>query len=137
MRQGSHSGVGDSRGRGISQLDTPPVRSQGTIKAFLSEAWTDSGAVAAGGPATSAAAGCVFAPIAASVARGAVLVAVFSRHQPSVVPAAGGPGLASVGVSVGPGPALPIAYPVVAGTSGLPSYSLCFEQRGVRWADGR
>src|SRR5258708_19533570 len=95
MRQGSHSGVGDSRGRSISQLDTPPARSQGTIKAFLSEAWTDSGAVAAGGPATSASPWCVFAPIAASVARGSVLGDLFSRYQPPVLPAPGRPRLAS------------------------------------------
>src|SRR5258708_19504790 len=117
MGRGSNRGVGAFRGRGISQLDPPPVRSQGTIKAFLSEAWTDSGAVAAGGPATSAAAGCVFAPIAAAVARGAVLVAVFSRHHPSVVPGPGGPRLASLSVSVAPAPPFPPPFPLLPVTA--------------------
>ena len=111
----------------------PPIK----INAFHWEAWTDSGSVAAVCSVTSLAAVRVFAPIAASVAGAGVLAAVFSRHQPSVVPAAGVPGPASVGVSVAPGPASRLAFPVVAGSSGLASHSLCLEQRGVCWAAGR
>jgi len=35
MRQGNHSGVGDSRGRGISQLETPPCAFKSRLRLFF------------------------------------------------------------------------------------------------------
>jgi hypothetical protein len=90
-----------------------------TIKVFLWAAWaTDSGAVAAGAPAASVAAGRVFAPIPESVVGVAVLAAVFSRRLPSVVPIVDAPGPVSAGVSGVPVPAWRLVFPALVGTSG-------------------
>jgi hypothetical protein len=89
-----------------------------TIKVFLWAAWaTDSGAVAAGAPAVSVAAGRVFAPIPPSVVGVAVLAAVFSLRLPSVVPVVDAPGPVSAGVSGVPAPAWRLAFPALAGIS--------------------
>jgi hypothetical protein len=109
------------------------IPSPGRLSVFTSEAWTHSGAVAvavavaAASPATSAAAGRVFAPIAASVACAAVRSAGASRHQPSVASAVDGPAPVSAGVSVVPDPASRLDFPAVAHISCLALGSRCWK----------
>src|SRR5271166_3692985 len=101
---------------------------------FLSDSPTsaaDSGSRAGFFPATSAAAGRVFAPISASVAGASARSADFSLRWRFVGPAAGGPGPAAAGVSGGPVPASRKACPAVAGISGPVSGFPCLEELGV------
>ena len=84
----------------------------------ISEAWTDSGLLAAVGSVTAVAAACVSVPIAASVAGASARSAAFSLHLLSVALAAGGPVLVSAGVSGAPAPAARRAFAAVAGISG-------------------
>lgn len=82
--------------------------------------------------ATSAAARCVFAPSAGSVAGAAVLPAASLRHWRFVVLDAGAPVPASVGVSGDPAPVSDRACPAVAGISD-PAWRFPYlEEQGVR-----
>ena len=98
------------------------------------EVWADSGWQAAVSPATSAAASCVSAPTAVSVAGAAALAAAFAIHQISVSPAAGDPVLVSAGVSGDPALASHRAFPAAAGISGPALDCLCLEARAVQSA---
>jgi hypothetical protein len=131
-RMGGSPGEVSDRHRIRSILGTSRGR---PIRAFPLEAWVDSGAAAAGVLAISAAAGCAFPAIAASVAGAAALAVAFSRHQPSVEPIVDGPAPVSAGVSVVPGPASGSTCPAVAGISGPPSDCPYSEARGVRRAE--
>ena len=68
--------------------------------------------------ATSPAAACVFAPIAASVADAAALAAAFWLQEPSAAAIAGAPSPAAAVVSGVPDSARRSTFPAVAGTFG-------------------
>src|SRR5882762_5244263 len=87
-----------------------------------SEAWADFGSPVAVFPASAAAGGHVFAPIAGSVVGAFAPSADFSLHSPAVAPSAGDPAPAS---------ALRTAFPAVVGISGRVLRSPCSEEQGV------
>ena len=106
-------------------------------EAWANEASAHFGSWAAAFPASAAAAGRVFAPVAVSVAGDVALAAVFSLHRRSVAPSPGDPAPASAGVFGDPAPAWQLASPVVAGISDPASGCQCLEQQGVRGLEVR
>ena len=96
-----------------------------------SEAWADFGSPVAVFPASAAAGGHVFAPIAGSVVGAFAPSADFSLHSPAVAPSAGDPAPASAGVSGAAVAALRTAFPAVVGISGRVLRFPCSEEQGV------
>src|SRR5579864_8785425 len=112
----------------VHNPDLRSVRFQATTKAIPSQAaWADSGAVSLGAAsaATSAAAECVSAPVAAFVVDASVLPAACSRHLHSVLTAFGALDPDSPEASAVPAPVLRLVGPAAFGISGPTSDSPC------------
>ena len=113
-----------------------PAPSESTVKTFPSVALQNSGSAAAYS-AVFVAAGCVFAPIAVSVAGASVRLAAFALHWHSVSPASGVPGPASAGVCLVPVAASRFVDPAAAGISCPASGCPYLERWAVPRAEGR